>query len=63
MLRAGHEQRAKDAQAEIVKGNQIIEKLSVGALFLPRCCTHNCVILYFLIHDTEIQSARLKGSG
>ncbi len=29
-VHAGHEQRAKDAQAEVVKGNHIIEKLTVG---------------------------------
>lgn len=27
---AGHDQRTKDAQAEVLKGNQIIEKLMVG---------------------------------
>lgn len=28
---AGHELRAKDAAAEILKGNRIIEKVSVGS--------------------------------
>lgn len=32
---AGHEQRTKDAQAEVVKGNNIIEKLMVCFLHLP----------------------------
>jgi spindle assembly abnormal protein 6 len=27
---AGHEQRAREAQAEVIKGNQVIDKLSVG---------------------------------
>ena len=27
---AGHDQRAKDTQAEVLKGNHIIEKLTVG---------------------------------
>jgi len=36
---AGHEQRAKEAQAEVVKGNQIIEKLSVGAKGAHTSCT------------------------
>lgn len=32
---AGHEQRAKEAAAEVLKGNQIIEKLSVGGGAVP----------------------------
>jgi hypothetical protein len=33
---AGHEQRAKEAAAEVLKGNQIIEKLSVSGAAVAR---------------------------
>lgn len=36
---AGHELRAKEAAAEVLKGNRIIEKVSVSATF-TLCYTH-----------------------
>lgn len=39
---AGHELRAKEAVAEVLKGNRIIEKVTVGILTPCKCCVHNC---------------------